>query len=222
MQFDIPDKHKRKYQCFVCGVQFTDYFEYKEHILKNHDEGREYIVCPLKRCGAPVRDMRMHFKVKHPHDNVNKIHKGPMRALIWKDHGGKKTRKPKFRKGKHLSTKMNKYFSYDSGWEKTVLELLDEDTTVKSYEAQPFQIDYINQGQVHKYTPDMYITFVDEHVEVWEVKPSNQTAIRKNKDKWFYAEEACKVRGWGFEVITEQGIEQLKKKVRNQNLRPGN
>jgi hypothetical protein len=68
----------------------------------------------------------------------------------------------------------------------------------------------------------MYVTFVDEHVEVWEVKPSNQTAIRKNKDKWFYAEEACKVRGWGFEVVTEQRIEQLKKKVRNQNLRPGN
>jgi len=218
MQFDIPDKHQRKWQCFVCGVQFTDYLEYKAHILDKHEEGREYIVCPLKRCGAPVRDMKMHFKVRHPTESL-KNYNGPMRTTIWKDFGGKKTRKPKFRQGKHLSTKMNKYFQYRSGWEKTVFELLDEDKTVRAYDVEPFQIDYINKGQVHKYTPDIFVTFEDGHNEVWEVKPANQTGLRKNKDKWFFTEDACKVRGWDFEVYTEQKIEQLKKKIRNQNLR---
>ena len=45
-----------------------DYESYKSHILENHEEGREYVICPLTRCGCPVRCVRTHFKAKHPHE----------------------------------------------------------------------------------------------------------------------------------------------------------
>jgi len=218
MTLPFENSKGRKFQCFVCGRLFDEWIEYKAHIINTHEEIREYIICPLKRCGAPVRDLRLHFKVRHPTEDFKKV-TGPTKAIIWKDFGGKKTKKPKFRQGKHLSTKMNKYFTYRSGWEKTVYELLDVDKEVRAYEPEPFQIDYIHKGQAHKYTPDIFITFEDGHNEVWEIKPKNQSAAQKNKDKWFFAEEACKIRGWKFQTIMEQQINQLKRKVRNQNIK---
>jgi hypothetical protein len=218
LPFETPGG--RKFQCFVCGQLFEDWLEYKSHIIDSHEEVREYVLCPLKRCGAPVRDLKLHFKVKHPTEDFKKV-TGPTRALIWKDHGGKKTKKPKFRQGKHFSTKMQKYFTYRSGWEKTVFELLDLDKEVRGYDVEPFQVDYIHKGKTHKYTPDIFVTFEDGHNEVWEIKPQSQSASRKNKDKWFFAEEACKIRGWKFLPIMEQQINKLKKKVRDQNIELG-
>jgi len=227
MQFDIPDKHKRKYQCFVCGEQFTDFVEYKEHIVKKHEEGKDYVLCPLKRCGAPVRDMRLHFKVKHPSEKLPK--KAQTRAMVWKDisprRGKKKdgkpvmeTRKPKFRKGIYESTKMSRSFKYDSGYEEKVFELLDSWVEVEAFAVEPFKIPYVFEGKPRTYTPDILVTFLDGHTELWEVKPENQTALPINKAKWKAAEAACDTRGWLFKVITEQVINQLKKRVRDQEI----
>ena len=156
LPFDIPDRNKRKYQCFVCGKLYEDFIEYKDHIIENHEEGREYVVCPLERCQAPVRDMKMHFKARHPSEDFRRV-TGPTRALIWKDfspRGKGKTRKPKFRSGKHTSTKTGRVLQYRSGMEKQVFELLDQDKEVVDYQAEPFEIDYTHQGKLHKYIPE--------------------------------------------------------------------
>lgn len=226
MQFDIPDKSKRKYQCFVCGEQFTDFIGYKEHITDKHEEGKDYVLCPLKRCGAPVRDLKLHFKTKHPSEKLPQ--KGMMRAMIWKDisprkatKDGKpvmKTRKPKFRKGEYESIKMGRNFTYRSGYECTVYELLDNWVEVIAFAAEPFKIPYVFEGKPHTYTPDIIVNFVDGHQELWEVKPENQTALPVNKAKWKSAEAACLTRGWTFKVVTEQVINQLKKKVKDQDI----
>jgi DNA-directed RNA polymerase subunit RPC12/RpoP len=225
MQFDISDKHQRKYQCFVCGEQFTDFAEYKEHIFKNHEEGNDYVKCPLQRCGAPVRDVKLHFKTRHPSEKVPA--KCMMRALVWKDvapprrkkKDGKPemvTRTPKFRQGLYESIKMNRNFTYKSGYECCVYELLDAWVEVVAFAVEPFKIPYTFEGEPHTYTPDILVNFVDGHCELWEIKPENQTALPKNKAKWKSAEAACTTRGWLFKVITEQVINQLKKKVANQ------
>ena len=100
------DNGLRKYTCFVCGHAFDEFETYKAHILENHEEGREYVLCPLTRCGAPVRCVRTHFKAKHPHEKIAPKF-GQMKAIIWKDQtakGGKlKQRKPKFRSEEHTS-----------------------------------------------------------------------------------------------------------------------
>ena len=106
MTLPFQNNNLRKYQCFCCGIEFEEYEEFKDHIVQNHDEGREYLVCPLGHCKAPVRDLIMHFKVKHPSFDHKKI-KGQHRAMFWHDFTkkGKKTKKPKFKQGKYQSIK---------------------------------------------------------------------------------------------------------------------
>jgi hypothetical protein len=212
-----PENDKRKYQCFVCGQLFEKFDTFKEHVKEKHREGDDFITCPLLRCGAPVRDMRVHFKVKHPGETLPKI--GPLKAMIWKDFkGGKgKTRKPKFKEGYHESTKMKKQFHYRSGYEKTVYECLDLLPEVVGYDVEPFRIQYLHKGEEHEYIPDIIVTYSDGKREVWEVKPASQTILEININKWNAAARACDARGWEFIVMTEQGIEKLKNRVRRLN-----
>jgi len=192
-----PENDKRKYQCFVCGQLFEKFDTFKEHVKEKHREGDDFITCPLLRCGAPVRDMRVHFKVKHPGETLPKI--GPLKAMIWKDFkGGKgRTRKPKFKEGYH--------------------ESLDALPEIVAYDVEPFRIQYLHKGEEHEYIPDIIVTYSDGKREVWEVKPASQTILEININKWNAAARACDARGWEFIVMTEQGIEKLKNRVRRLN-----
>lgn len=213
-------KSGHKYVCFCCGVQFSDYEEFKTHITENHEEGREFVRCPLEHCRAPVRDVKLHMKVKHPGFNMRNF-TGQARAIVWHDFsakGTKKTRKPRFKQGKYESTKTGRVLGYRSGLEEKLYKILDQHDEVVSFYSEPFQIDYIHKGQAHRYTPDLFVSFMDGHKELWEVKPTNQTDLEVNKDKWRAAEEACKIRGWKFHVFTEQGIEKLGQEVRRQAI----
>jgi hypothetical protein len=103
------DKKTKEHQCFVCGVLFSDLKSYFSHIEDTHEEGRDYIKCPLNYCKACVRDIRLHFQRFHKSQPIPK--KGQLKAMIWKDFspkGKKKTRKPNFKDGWHESLKMNK------------------------------------------------------------------------------------------------------------------
>lgn len=206
----------REYTCFVCGVAYKSFTEFNEHIIKNHDEGREYIKCPLIRCGACVRDLRQHFKSKHKNETLPKH--GQMKATIWKDQNkstGKLTqRKPKFREGYMYSVKNGKEVHYRSGMECEIYECLEAIDDVINYEVEPFKLNYTFQGEVHEYNPDLQIFFADGSVEIWEIKPSNQTAIAKNKAKWAACQFFCDSRGYKFIVVTEIGLKKLKKRNR--------
>lgn len=216
LPFEIPNKDKRTYTCFCCAVRFSSLEDYKTHILDNHEEGRDFVKCPL--CSFPVRDVRHHCRVKHPGRPMPK--NGQMKAIIWKDQQpGKeklKTRKPKFREGYYESTKMNKKLHYRSGWECQIYECLDADNEIHTFDAEPMEIPYMYKGQAKKYIPDLIVRYVDGRTEMWEIKPSSQTLLEKNQDKWAAAEKACFGRGWTFKVITEKGMDNLKMKVKRQ------
>jgi len=216
--FEKPEKDKRVYQCFICGERLSTFDLFKEHITKNHEEGREYICCPLARCQAPVRDLKAHFKAKHPHDKMPKT--GPSRSIIWKDistkHGKMNTQKPHFREGYMVSHKNGKEMHYRSGMECEVYEMLERWNEVFKYEEEPFPVRYSFLGIEHDYFPDIRITFKDGTVEVWEVKPSSQTQIAKNKAKWQACNEYCLARTWKFMVLTEKGMNKLREKVSRQ------
>lgn len=214
------NKDKRVWQCFVCGERHETFEAFKEHILKTHEEGREYVVCPLQRCQAPVRDMRMHFKAKHP--GVKRPKTGQNRALIWKDistkNGKMNTKMPHFREGYLDSVKNGKEMHYRSGMECEVYELLERWDEVTKYEDEPFPVKYQFRGEQHDYFPDIRISFRDGTTEVWEVKPSSQTQIEKNKAKWSACNNHCLTRGWKFMVLTEKGMQKLRKKIQDQRL----
>lgn len=217
-----PEKGARKWQCFVCGLIHGSYEESAKHILEKHEEGRDFVRCPLPRCGAPVRDIRLHMRAKHPTEKLESP-KGPLKAMVWRDQRqggvGKKSRGKtrKFREGTFVSTKMHgREFYYRSGWECEVYECLEELNEVLGYEAEPFKegIPYLFNGSMHRYHPDLAIKFDDGHVEVWEIKPADQTDLPVNKAKWEAAEKYCLARGWEFVPVTEVGIRKLKAKVR--------
>jgi hypothetical protein len=217
----IPEKDSRKFQCFVCGIQHISIEEYKTHILNKHEEGRDYIVCPVKHCGYPIRDLRSHMRAKHPSMKMPET-PGMTKAILWRDFNPQtekmKVRKPKFREGYYSSTKMRKNYHYRSGLESKVYECLDADVDVTSFDVEPFEIPYLYKGKPHNYIPDLVIRFIDGHVEVWEIKPSSQTLLEVNQCKWAAAESACKTRGWQFVVITETSIDRLAQKVKNQRM----
>ena len=83
MTFINSHRNIPKYLCFVCSEEFLDFEEFKKHIINNHDLGRDYVLCPLKRCGCPVRDIRSHFKAKHPQENLPKCEQ--YKAIVWRD-----------------------------------------------------------------------------------------------------------------------------------------
>lgn len=211
---------QRKFQCFICGTVFEQYEPYKDHIIQNHDEGREYITCPLKRCAAPVRDVRLHFASHHAGEALPKT--GQMKAMIWKDQSSKtgklKSRKPKFREGYLTSNKNGgKEMHYRSGMECDVYGFLEAMPEVISYEVEPFKVQYSFQGEVHDYNPDLKINFDDGHIEIWEIKPSNQTHLPKNTAKWESCQQHCQTRGYNFMVLTEIGMGKLKQKLKSEN-----
>jgi hypothetical protein len=219
------DDGKRKWQCFVCGHNFTEYETFKAHIIEKHEEGREYVICPLERCGAPVRDIRLHFKAKHPHEKtVPKV--GQMKAMVWKDQTSKgkvKAAKSKFREGYLVSNKNNgQEMHYRSGYECEVYECLEALPEVLDYKVEPFKVqyNYINPGthqlETHDYNPDILVNFTDGKTEIWEVKPANQTHLAKNQAKWAACQSYCQTRGWDFIIMTEVGIGKLKQRVKQQ------
>ena len=220
----LSQNDKKKYQCFVCGIQFEIFDEFKSHIKETHEEGRDYIVCPLQRCNAPIRCLKTHFKSKHPtEEKIPKV--GPMRAIVWKDQspakgGALKTKKPHFRQGYLVSPKNGgKEMHYRSGMECDVYECLEQMKEVIAYDVEPFKVKYSfckpgDTSDQHEYNPDLRIVFDDGRTEIWEVKPSDQTHLPVNQAKWAACKQHCEARGMGFMVLTEKGLAQLKQKVK--------
>ena len=208
---------QRKYVCFVCGISHSDILLYKNHIIEEHELGRDYVLCPLQRCGFPVRCIRTHFKVHHKNEAHPRV--GQLKSTVWKDFnskGEKKTRKPNFREGYMVSMKNGgKEMHYRSGYECDVYEALENIENVLSYYVEPIKVGYLFEGKSHQYNPDLIVKFIDGHTEVWEIKPSNQTDLPKNHAKWSACDSYCQSRGWKFVVMTERGIGKLKQAARS-------
>jgi hypothetical protein len=158
----------------------------------------------------------LHFKAKH----IGTPCPVQKKAIIFKDiasNGKLKTRKPEFHGGSMISLKNHgKEFKYKSRLECECLELLEiiDQVSAYGYEAIKEGIPYLFEGDPHRYHPDLVIHFADGHIEMWEIKPSTQTDLPINVAKWNAAKEYCAIRGWSFQVITEKGINKLKKTVR--------
>jgi hypothetical protein len=178
LPFNNSHNGKRQFACFICGVLQPDFASFKEHIRSNHEEGREYVVCPIERCSAPVRDVRVHFKACHPQEPVPKTCQ--MKALVWRDpkDPSKKKKKVSFKEGYFVSAKnRGRKMHYRSGWELEVYETLEKADRVIGYEVEPLAIDYWFDGKRQSYLPDLKIHLDDGSKEIWEIKPMNQTNL---------------------------------------------
>jgi hypothetical protein len=211
----------RKWQCFCCGKNFNDYETYAAHVKDEHEQGREWLECP--DCKAPVRDMKMHYKAKHP---ARVMPSGlQLRVIVWKDFRPGKDGKPKAkvrkfnaRRGTFVSKKCGREFEYKSGLEEEFLNLLEEDTDVETFAYEPFKVPYFWKGEWHNYIPDIRVNYIDGSTELWELKPANQTGpeYEQNQCKWAAANNFCSNIGWDFVVLTEVGLGKYKTKIKKQ------
>jgi hypothetical protein len=131
---------------------------------------------------------------------------------------------PKFPK-KYIGDPTN--IVYRSGWEKRVMQSLDENTNVIRWASEEIVVPYISpiDNRPHRYFVDFYVEAraVDGSIKkmLLEVKPAAQTQPPKspkrktkryisevmtygvNEAKWRAAKEFCKDKGWEFRIITE-------------------
>ncbi len=141
----------------------------------------------------------------------------------------------KFASGEYLVENRSKFVgtkkpTYRSSWELAFMRMCDSHPNIHKWASENVKIPYRSpiDGKYHNYIPDFMIQYTDkngnQHVELIEVKPANQTTMENarstrnqaqvaiNAAKWTAAQEWCQRKGIRFKVINEDQIFQTKKK----------
>ena len=58
----------RNYCCFVCEQNYDQLDQLKLHIISEHKEGDDYVICPS--CQMPARDLLVHYRSKHIGESI--------------------------------------------------------------------------------------------------------------------------------------------------------
>jgi hypothetical protein len=130
-------------------------------------------------------------------------------------------------KNKYIGTKNPRFLS---SYELAVFEWADRTPAVLKWGAEVVVVNYFNpvKNRKARYIVDLYIQYVNKEgvvkEELIEIKPSNQTIQPRrgkksertyldesltwatNQAKWEAAEKYAAERGWGFRLLTENGI----------------
>lgn len=111
-----------------------------------------------------------------------------------------------------------------SSWELYAHQFFDNHPNVLEWSSERIKIPYLNpvDKKVHHYLPDYVVKFRDKygHIRrtIIEVKPSNQTHLRKratlqekltyavNIAKWQACQRFCNKRGLEFQILTEKQL----------------
>ena len=141
----------------------------------------------------------------------------------------------KYQQGQYLIENKEKYVGtkppfFRSSWERAFMAMCDSHPNITKWANENIKIPYQNPltGKHANYIPDFMVQYTDKdgnnHVELIEIKPSNQTtmenargaknqlAVAVNAAKWAAAQEWCQRKGIRFKVINEDQIFQTKKK----------
>lgn len=105
---------------------------------------------------------------------------------------------------------------YESTLERDFLYLLEFDLNVDRYETQPLTITYIgNDGRVHRYTPDVLVTYRRDIVPAREMphllaevklRKEYRGRFKELKQRFRAARLYARERGWRFVILTEREI----------------
>jgi hypothetical protein len=144
----------------------------------------------------------------------------------------------KFSQGVYQVKNPEKYMgnrapTYRSGWEYTFMTFCDNNPSIQQWSSESIKIPYRDPltGKNTIYIPDFLISYVDKklkkHVELIEIKPSNQMIAEKvgknpynqaqyvkNMAKWEAAGAWCRSQGIKFRILNETDIYQNTKKVK--------
>jgi len=149
----------------------------------------------------------------------------------------------KFAKGMYTVENAGKYVGgkspyYRSSWELAFMRMCDQHPNILKWASEAIAIPYRHPvtSKFANYIPDFMIQYIDnngnEHVELIEIKPSNQTTMENahsrqqkasviiNAAKWTAAQEWCQRRGIKFKVINEDQIFTNTKKRKSRSRTP--
>ncbi len=135
----------------------------------------------------------------------------------------------KFASGTYTVANTSKYVGnkppfYRSSWELAFMRMCDNHPNITKWASENVKIPYRSpmDGKYHNYVPDFMVQYTDkdgkQHVELVEIKPSNQTTLENarstgqkvqtaiNAAKWTSAQEWCQRKGIRFKVINEDQI----------------
>lgn len=107
--------------------------------------------------------------------------------------------------GHHPSLKVGRMIAFESTIERDFIYLLDYDPDVKTFEEQPFIIEYEWAGKTHRYTPDFHVVRYSSEPVV-ECKPLKYVDDEDNQRKFHAASRWCLESGREFKVETEVAI----------------
>jgi hypothetical protein len=136
----------------------------------------------------------------------------------------------RFAQGRFILKNPEKYVGnktplYRSGWEFVFMKTCDEHPAILHWASESIKIPYRDPttGRATVYVPDFFIEYADKngkkHVEVVELKPSNQQLLEKvgknkvnqfqyvkNMAKWEAARAWCKQKGVHFRIVNENDL----------------
>jgi hypothetical protein len=118
-------------------------------------------------------------------------------------------------RGKTISEKNNRQQEFESALERDFLQGIEFDINVLQYCVQPVKIEYIHEGVVRHYTPDVIVYYRDDIEPAMHFKPMLcEIKYRKNlkenwkelKPKFMAALRYADEQGWRFKIVTEKEI----------------
>jgi len=122
----------------------------------------------------------------------------------------------RFKESKKIKiTKSKKEVSYDSPYEKKIIEDLDKCSFVKGIKTQSLIIEYkLKQGhKIKKYYPDIQVLLQDGRFVLIEVKPFKEMVNKHNMDKHEALIDYCKKNRYGYAILDHDyhSFEDIKK-----------
>lgn len=122
--------------------------------------------------------------------------------------------KDRYKTSKSLKiTKNKKEVTYDSPYEKKIIEDLDKCSFVKKIKTQSLIIDYKSVTKDKKYFPDLQVLLYDGRIVIIEVKPFKDMVNKKNLLKHEALKKYCKKNRYGYAILDHDyySFEDLKK-----------
>lgn len=118
-------------------------------------------------------------------------------------------------RGQVNSSKNRRATQYESSLERDLLQLLEFDKRVACYCEQPVTIEYVHEGRIRHYTPDVLVYYREDVAETQAIKPQlcevkYRADLKQNwvelKPRFRAAMQYAAGKGWQFKLMTEREI----------------
>lgn len=197
----VSEKTRQKLSQIHKGKKLSE--EHKRKISESH-KGKISPMCGKYHLEETKKKIsKAHIGCKHSKETKQKMCQSQANRII--QNNGVNSGLKGSVKGKYFSQKNQCDIHYDSSYELLAYQILEQLSEIKSYSRCKFSIDYYQtDGSLHKYIPDILVTYINGKQEIIEVKPENMLYEGVNQIKILALENYCKYNNFSWSVWTEK------------------